>query len=212
MIRSTTAIVALCCATPAFAGLANSASYGWEDGVGTVLGGYSSGSGVLNYENTDANPFSGSRSLKIDENPTGGTPQAFIGFVTGLTDGDLIFGNFMVFDDSEGASPSVRIWASYATSDDITNYSGSAGGNSTYSDGTGWSELSHEWTFDSGGGERDALVIQVRMYSDAGSTPIYIDDLNVSTTNESAVINFAPAPGAIALLGLAGVAARRRRG
>ena len=162
MIRSTTAIAAvLLCATPALAGFANEASYGWEDG-GTVMGWFNSGSGVPSFLNTDAQAYEGSRSLEIIEDPTGGTPQIWVGFITGLTDGDTIDASFFAFDDSEGDSPSVRIWGGYAMSDDISNYMGSAGGNSDFSEGTGWSELSHSWTFDSdmGGSNegRDALV------------------------------------------------------
>lgn len=208
MIRTTTAVVALC-AAPAFA--SQTASYSWEDG-GTIFGYFNSGSGEIIATNSSAQAYSGSSSLEIVEDPTGGTPQVWIGFVTGLQDGDTIDASFWAFDDSEGASPSVRIWGAYALSSDVSSYEGSAGGNSTYSEGTGWSQLSHSWTFDSDGGTRDALVIQVRMYSDADSSPIYIDDLEVTTSSDTAVINFAPAPGALALLGLAGIAARRRRG
>ena len=208
MIRTTTAVVALC-AAPAFA--SQTASYSWEDG-GTIFGYYNSGSGEIIANNTSAQAYSGSSSLEIVESPTGGTPQIWIGFVTGLQDGDTIDASFWAFDDSEGASPSVRIWGAYALSSDVSSYEGSAGGNSTYSEGTGWGQLSHSWTFDSDGGTRDALVIQIRMYSDADSSPIYVDDLEVTTSSDTAVINFAPAPGALALLGLAGIAARRRRG
>ena len=208
MIRTTTAVVALC-AAPAFA--SQTASYSWEDG-GTIFGYYNSGSGEIIANNSSAQAYSGSSSLEIVESPTGGTPQIWIGFVTGLQDGDTIDASFWAFDDSEGASPSVRIWGAYALSSDVSSYEGSAGGNSTYSEGTGWGQLSHSWTFDSDGGTRDALVIQIRMYSDSDSSPIYVDDLEVTTSSDTAVINFAPAPGALALLGLAGIAARRRRG
>lgn len=214
MIRSTTAVAAaLLCTTPALAGFANEASYGWEDG-GTVMGWFNSGSGVPSFLNTDAQAYEGSRSLEIIEDPTGGTPQIWVGFVTGLTDGDTVDASFWAFDESE-SSPSVRIWGAYAMSDDITNYMGSAGGNSDYSADTGWSELGHSWTFDSdvGGSNegRNALVIQVRLYADSDQTPVYIDDLSVATSSETAEISFAPTPGALALLGVAGLAGRRRR-
>lgn len=212
MIRSTTAVVAsLLCAAPALAGLENTASYSWEDG-GTIFGYFNSGSGEIIATNSTEQAYSGDSSLKLVENPTGGTPQVWVGFVTGLTDGDIIDASFWAYDDTEGNSPSVRIWGAYALSEDVSSYEGSAGGNSTYSEGTGWGELAHQWTFDSDGGTRDALVIQVRMYSDSDSNPIFIDDLTVSTSSSTAVINFAPAPGALALLGVAGLAGRRRRG
>ena len=206
MIRTTTAIVALCCAAPAFA--AQSASYSWEDG-GTIFGYYNSGSGEITATNSTAQAYSGGSSLELVEDPTGGTPQIWVGFITGLTDGDTVSANFWVYDD--GGSR-VRIWGGYNGNGDINQYKGSAGGNNSYSSNGGWSQLSHEWTFDSDGGDRDSLMIQVRMYSDSSSTPIYIDDLGITTSSDTAVINFAPAPGAIALLGLAGIASRRRRG
>lgn len=206
MIRTTTAIVALCCAAPAFA--AQSASYSWEDG-GTIFGYYNSGSGEITATNSTAQAYSGGSSLELVEDPTGGTPQIWVGFITGLTDGDTVSANFWVYDD--GGSK-VRIWGGYNGNGDIDQYEGSAGGNNSYSSDGGWSQLSHEWTFDSDGGERDSLMIQVRMYSDSSSTPIYIDDLGITTSSDTAVINFAPAPGALALLGLAGIVSRRRRG
>lgn len=213
MIRSTTAIAAvLLCATPALAGFANEASYGWEDG-GTILGGYNN-SGMF-YENSGMEAYEGTRSLFLQEAELGGTPQSFVAHVTGLTDGDTVYGSFMAWDDSIGESPSVRIWASY-TSDpgDITSYAGSAGGSNTYSGGTEgqvWHMLDHEWTFDSDGGGRDGLVIQVRMYAADEGDGHYVDDLYVMTSSDTAVINFAPTPGALALLGVAGLAGRRRR-
>lgn len=216
MIRSKTIVAtAMLCATPAFAGdWDNQLTYGWEDG-GTILGYFNSGSGEITATNSSEQVFAESSALQLVEDPTGGTPQVWVGFVTGLQDGDIISANFMVYDDTEGGSPSVRIWGGYAMSDDISNYMGSAGGNSDYSAGTGWSNLSHQWTFDSGlGGSnegRDGLVIQVRMYSDSDSSPVYIDNLNIQTSSSTAVINVAPAPGALALLGLAGLAGRRRR-
>ncbi len=214
MIRSTTAVVAsLLCASPALAGL--SASYSWEDG-GTIFGYYNGGSGEVTATNSTEQAYTGNSSLKLVEDPTGGTPQVWVGFVTGLTDGDVIDASFWAFDDTEGSSPSVRIWGGYAMSDDISDYMGSAGGNNAFSEGTGWSQLSHSWTFDSDqGGDnegRDALVVQVRLYADSDQTPIYIDDLNITTSSGTAVINFVPTPGALALLGVAGLAGRRRRG
>ena len=193
------------------------AQYGWENG-GTVLGGYNDSN--MTYANQSDVVFEGGSALSLTEDPSSGTPQAFVGFITGLTDGDVIDGSFWAWDDSEGESPSLRIWASYATSDDITNYKGSASGNSTYSSGTAedpWSEVGHQWTFDSDGGERDALVIQVRFYNANAGDTLYVDDLNLSVTGEDlsgVTINtpLIPAPGALALLGLAGLSARRRRG
>lgn len=201
---------ALACAAPALAGVGNSASYGWENGA-TVLG---QSADNIAFTNSTDNPLSGTASLFMNEDPLSGTPQGYVAFITGLSDGDVIDASFWAFDDTPGSSPSVRIWGHYGQSSDVNETSGSAGGNSTYSGEDGdWSELFHSWTFDSDGGTRDALIVEVRMYaSSSNGSSAYIDDLTVATSSETAVINFAPAPGALALLGLAGVAGRRRRG
>ena len=78
--------------------------------------------------------------------------------------------------------------------------------------------MSASWIFDSAGGTRDALVIQLRFYASnpSGSdinTP-YVDDLtvNVNSGSSDVLINTpVPAPGALALLGVPGLAGRRRR-
>lgn len=201
---------ALACAAPALAGVGNSASYGWENGA-TVLG---QSADNIAFTNSTDNPLSGTASLFMNEDPLSGTPQGYVAFITGLSDGDVIDASFWAFDDTPGSSPSVRIWGHYGQSSDVNETSGSAGGNNTYSGEDGdWSELFHSWTFDSDGGTRDALIVEVRMYaSSSNGSSAYIDDLTVATSSETAVINFAPAPGALALLGLAGVAGRRRRG
>ncbi|MCP4797427.1 MAG: hypothetical protein GY885_14840, partial [Phycisphaeraceae bacterium] len=71
---------------------------------------------------------------------------------------------------------------------------------------------SHTWTIAEG---QTALVIEARMYSYGSNNIVLGDDLTVSTNNDGAMITLAgvvPAPGAIALLGVAGLASRRRRG
>ena len=113
---------------------------------------------------------------------------------------------------------STRIWGHYTTAGgDITDYDGSASGNSSYS-GADWTLLEHTWTFNGDGGNHGGLVIEARIYSgsgDSGST--YIDDIFVNVIDSDGsggiVIHFAavPAPGALALLGIAGIASRRRR-
>ena len=214
------AIVAIACAQSANADI--SASYGWEDG-GLSLGGYNN-SNLNIFSNTNPNfVHSGSRSLGLTEEPNSGTPQTYVGFVTGLSDGDVIDVSLWGWDDTESTSPSTRLWGGYATSDDITNYSGSAShGGGAYSTGTAenpWGEMTASWTFDSDGGERDALVIQVRFYAENSSGPetntLWVDDLTINVSGadlSGVVINTpVPAPGALALLGLAGLAGRRRR-
>jgi MYXO-CTERM domain-containing protein len=193
-------------------------SYGWEDGVGTVLGSF--GNLGLAENVGDPDPvYNGLRSLHLVEDPLDGTPQGYLAWITGLQDGDVIDASFWRYDTTPGESPSMRIWAHYATSDDIDSYMGSAGGNDDYGPGEGWDQAAWQWTFDSDGGARDALVIEVRLYSpsDGPGDQFWVDDLFVQV--EGADLSNTtiwhpgniPAPGALALLGFAGIIARRRR-
>jgi hypothetical protein len=227
------------------AGLAPLATYdyGWENG-GTVLGSYGNLSAAANvasgtdpYTSTTVLPHGGSAMLQVTESPEGGTPQGYIAFVENLANGDVVDASFWGWDSTPGASPSLRLWAHYAQSGDVSSYAGSAGGNSTYTDGTGWSQLSHTWTFDDGGGTRDALVIEARLYTPTGAdgTDYWIDDLQVIAP-DTATVTFPAGPtsvrlasfgvlptgsdlglvlllvvGAVACVGGATVAIRRRR-
>ena len=214
MLRTLCGVVALAAtATIASAGTVVSGSYGWEDG-GTVLGSF----GNFNSSNYTAGDaafvYSGNRSLFVYEEPISGTPQGYVAFITGLTDGDVIDADFFAWDDTPGTNPSLRIWGHYALSSDIDAYEGSAGGNNTFSGENVWTNLSHSWTFDSNGGTRDALVVEVRIYSSDGANFGYVDDVSVSVTGadvSGVEINFAPAPGALALLAAGGFAGSRRR-
>lgn len=160
-------------------GLANSAvmivEYGWEDGA-TILGNYLPIE-ALNVSLPEP-VHSGKHSLKLVD---GGidTPQAYVAYITGLSNGDIVSANFYVFDDTPGpgVSPRARIWAHYVKNNNINDYAGSAGGNLAYSDGSGWCNLSWNWTIDSGY-DRTGLVIEVRTYSNFGDT-VWIDDLSV---------------------------------
>ncbi|MCH2138452.1 MAG: hypothetical protein MK074_05315 [Phycisphaerales bacterium] len=208
---ATAAVLALSGA--ALGGSYMEASYNWDNG-GTILGSY----GNLGSATVVADPMGGSDNvLALTEDPIGGTPQAYVCWITGLTDGHQIDVSFMGLGSNDNGYSSSRIWAHYATSDDITAYEGSASGNSTYS-GSEWTELGHSWTFDSNDGERDALVIEARIYTTSGdSGTTYIKNLFASVFGEDlegVEINFpapVPAPAALALLGVAGIATRRRR-
>ncbi|MCK4547370.1 MAG: hypothetical protein KAW17_08000 [Candidatus Eisenbacteria sp.] len=168
--------------------LAVTGDYGWED-CGTVLGMYPDDAYIAT--NVGDPVHSGAASLKL-ERTSGSTPQAYVAWITGLTDGDVIEVCFWVYDTTpSGEVPKGRIWGHYSTSADITDYQGSAGGNSTYSAGPGWDQLCHTWTFDSSAGTRDALVVEARTYSNPGDT-IWVDDITV-TAPDGATIHFPPA-------------------
>ncbi len=202
---------ALTLTTLASAGAGFEASYGWEDG-GTILGSYGN-IGSADNEYFDAEH---GNVLAMTEDPIGGTPQGFVAWITGLNDGDLISASFMGLGDGVDTSK-VRIWGHYTnTGGDINDYGGSAGGNSDYS-GADWTLLSHDWTFNSNDGQRDGLVIEARLYTYSGqtSTTGYVDDLYVSVSSGGNVVitvpGPVPAPAALAVLGIAGLAGVRRR-
>ena len=169
-------------------------TYGWEDGVQTVWGFY----GNANFENSTEQAHSGTHSLKYWEDPVGGTPQGYIWWVTGLTDGDLITASFWVYDiNPEDDYPKGRIWGHYTPpGGDVNSYSGSASGPGNYSIGPGWSQLSHTWTFDSNTGANDGFVCEARIYLAStpgpGENTIYIDDAAIEITSDTAIIYTLP--------------------
>jgi hypothetical protein len=176
--------------------------YGWENG-GTLLGAYGNLSAAANVASgmdpigpTTVTPHGGSAMLQVTESPHSGTPQGYVAFIENLVEGDEVTASFWGWDSTPGASPSLRIWGHYAVSGDIENYQGSAGGNNTYTDGTGWSQLSYTWTFDDGADPpdppaRDAMVIEVRLYSTPSdgdySTDYWIDDVQVIAPDAATV-------------------------
>ncbi len=192
-------------AVPAFA--QQTLNYSWEDG-GTILGFYGSnlccdtnvsgpqtgsqGSTLPDY--TCPGAVDGTYYLHVAEDPHTGTPQAFLCWVVGLQEGDIVDAMFYGFDTSLGASPSQRIWGSYTeTGGDINSYSGSAGGNDAYTAGEGWDLVTHSWTFWADGGLHDGLVIQSRLYStpstnDPDHTDFWIDDITVTAPAHATII------------------------
>jgi len=154
------------------------AGYGWEDG-GTDLG--TNGTNV-DTANVSTTVHSETYALEATEDPLDGTPAVYVAFIDGLTDGDVVHARFWAYDTTAGVSPSMRIWAHYSSGGDPNTYVASASGNYTYTAGTGWEEIGYSWTFDSDEGTRDALTIELRLYSPTGGTPpvdYYIDDISV---------------------------------
>jgi hypothetical protein len=199
------AVVSLCC----FVTSASADTYGWEDGLGTVLGLYGTGDPPIIATNVGApDPIhTGERSLKLEDNSPSGTPQAYVAWITGLADGDLVTGSFWRYDVTPGVSPSVRIWAHWNDDPfDVYGYNGSAGGNDDYGPSEGWDQTSWSWTVEAG---HTGLIIEARTYSNPGDT-VWIDDIEV-TAPEGATITLVPEPGSVLLLALGGLALLRRR-
>ncbi len=149
--------------------------YGWED-EGSILTFY----GNLDDVNTFATPncaYTGDFGLMVTEGAGGGTPQAKIAAIWNLQDGDVVTAGFWRFDDTDGASPSMRIWGNWNDDlpDDMDGYSGSAGGNSDYGPGTGWDYVEHTWTVADG---HTGLMVQCRLYASEGVSQC-IDDLHI---------------------------------
>lgn len=193
------------------------ASTSWEDP--SVLGYFGTYGNVGSVEYTDAESYSGDYSLTMIEDPIGSTPQVFVAYITGLEAGDTVDASawFLGLDgDLDGGHAGGRLWGHYFDGSDLTSYNGSASGPSgiVARDG-GWESTNHTWTVAEG---ETALIIEARIYAyDGGAdNQIWIDDLSVSSSNANASIFVGgvaiPAPGALALLGLAGLGRRRRNG
>lgn len=186
-MRTLLLVVATCLwALPA---LAVTAEYGWECG-GTILGQYAE---IEAFLVTAPDPVNtGVYSLKlVDQAPTG-TPQAYVAWIVGLTDGDVVTASIWRYDDTPDASPSSRIWGHYTlTGGTIDDYAASAGGNSDYGLGQGWDQTSYTWTFESNAGERDGLVVEIRTYSNPGDT-VWVDDISVTAPDGATI--FLPQP------------------
>jgi len=207
------AVSVLAATSVASAGLSYSGSFNWDDG-GTVMGSYGSNVTFANV----VDPVSGGsdRALQLSEDPLSGTPQGYVSWITGLDDGDTIDVSMWGLGDGS-LTGKIRLWAHYTTSD-ITTYGGSASGPSDYStSATEWVELTNTWTFNSDGGNRNGIVIEARLYAYSGNeNPSgWVDDISVTVQSGSDDVNImfpgVPAPGALALLGLAGLAGRKRR-
>ena len=169
---------------PAFALAFQTETYGWEESS-TVLAVYGNGNPDLEYTTP---VYAGSQSLEFYESPLGGTPQAIICWIQNLDEGDTVAASFYVYDDTPGSSPSGRIWGHYNVDySDPSNYDGSAGGNSTYSSGIGWEQLSFEWTIDADS-LHAGLMIEGRIYSSSEFDTLWFDQMEVTAPDGATIV------------------------
>lgn len=180
------AVLVLTAANLAFA--QQTETYGWE-GSDTLLGMYPDD--CVNATLATDPVHGGSQSLQL-ERLSDGTPQAFVAWVTGLSDGDEVTASFWRYDVTPGAAPSCRIWAHWNDDpDDINGYAGSASGNTDYGLGEGWDETEYTWTVVDG---HTGLVIEARVYSNPGDI-VWVDDMTVTAPTGANII----LPGGLAL-------------
>ncbi len=185
--------VPLTCILVLFAGVVSAQtttqSFGWEDSAVTVLYTYPASDSILSTNVTAPDPvYAGSRSLKLEDNAASGTPQVYLVWITGLTDGDQVDGSFWRYDTTSGSSPSCRIWGHWNDGATIDVSDGSASGNSDYGPGTGWDQTSYSWTVADG---HTGLVIEVRTYSSDGDI-VWIDDLEVTIPDTATFEDMVP--------------------
>jgi hypothetical protein len=160
-------------------------TFGWE-GTQTILGSYGD---IIATIDTDP-VYSGSQSLKLEDAAESGTPQAYVAWITGLSDGDQVTASFWRYDVTPAASPSCRIWGHWNDDPaDVYGHNGSAGGQDDYGPGTGWSLAEYTWDVVEG---HTGLVVEVRTYSEAGAI-IWIDDMTVTAPDGAAIVTPADA-------------------
>jgi hypothetical protein len=172
-------VVVLLVAVTQFAFADNTETYGWE-GTRTVLGNYGD---IICSIDTDP-VHGGSQSLKLVDDAASGTPQAYVAWIVGLSDGNQVTVSFWRYDTTPAAAPSCRIWGGWNNDPgDINSYGGSAGGLTDYGPGTGWDKVEYTWTIEGG---HPGLVIQVRTYSSAGDT-VWIDDMTITAPGSAEI-------------------------
>jgi len=155
-------------------------NYGFED-QGLPLGIY----GDMNCSIVTSPVHTGTYALQCEDAQASGTPQAYVVWIKGLTDGDVVTAGFWRYDDTPGASPSCRIWGHWNDDPmDINGYAGSASGNDDYGPGLGWDYTDYVYDVVDG---HTGLVIEVRTYSNPGDT-VWVDDLYIDAPATAEVI------------------------
>jgi len=181
--------------------------YSWEDG-GTVLGGTLivdplNVSGVQNGlcgtagtgSYTCPGAYDGEYYLHVAEDPHSGTPQAWVAWVSGLLEGDVVTASFYGYDETaDPASPSLRIWGGFTDGTGPAGYVSSAVPSSpspAYTPGGGWGIT--QYTYLPVPSTASGLRIEARLYSTPSSgtyrTDYWIDYVCV-TAPDYAVIHF----------------------
>lgn len=147
-------------------------TYGWE-GTETILGMHPADGLTATIV---TNPLhTGSQSLRL-ERVADETAKAYVAWIVGLNDGDVVAGSFFRYDTTPGTAPSCRIWGHWNDDPgDINVYSGSASGQNDYGPGLGWDEATYTWTVEAG---HTGLVIEVRIYSNPTDV-VWIDDMTI---------------------------------
>ena len=195
-----------------------SAFYNWDTDAAAVPdgdGNYTRGN-VGEYLSTT---WQGKTALRMTENPLSGTPQVYIGIISGLSDGDVIDSSALGWGSGSGGEYSkVRLWGFYVGEDGTYTNSGNDDRTTTSdfsSSDTEWTEINSQWTFDASKGVGFMIEARIYSYSSTAFPDTWLTDLAVSVNNDDASITlpdtYIPAPGALALIGLGGLVARRRR-
>lgn len=147
-------------------------TYGWE-GTETILGMYPV-DGLIATIDTDP-VHTGSQALCL-ERVADETAKAYVAWIVGLNDGDVVTGSFFRYDVTPVIAPSCRIWGHWNDDPgDINVYSGTADGQDDYGPGTGWDEATYTWTVEAG---HTGLVVEARIYSNPGDI-VWIDDMTI---------------------------------
>lgn len=193
----------------------------WADQSGpAMLASYSGSNDNVTFGYADSG-YNDSHGFYVQESPLVSTPNVTMAWIRGLQEGDTVTATIWYKGTiTEDGSSKARLWSHYTAGDDINAYAGSSSGNSnTYGGASGeWEMLTNTWTIGGNFDEGEGFAIETRIYSSPATDPdgtaiLYGDDLTITVSRDDAIVDLAgvPAPGALALLGLGGIVARRRR-